>query len=50
LPRPIFKASALMRVMADAKKRKEDKRKAHSAPGSITTQPLRRRRIIKEVE
>ncbi|KAG2394424.1 Guanine nucleotide-binding protein [Vigna angularis] len=50
LPRPIFKASALLRVMTDAKKRKEDKRKAHSAPGSITTQPLRRRRIIKEVE
>ncbi|RDY08792.1 DDB1- and CUL4-associated factor 13 [Mucuna pruriens] len=50
LPRPIFKASALMRVMADAKRRKEEKRKAHSAPGSITTQPLRRRRIIKEVE
>ncbi|KAG5109747.1 hypothetical protein JHK82_038970 [Glycine max] len=50
LPRPIFKASALMCVMADAKRRKEEKRKAHSAPGSITTQPLRRRRIIKEVE
>ncbi|KAH1211929.1 DDB1- and CUL4-associated factor 13 [Glycine max] len=33
LPRPIFKASALMCVMADAKRRKEEKRKAHSAPG-----------------
>lgn len=50
LPRPIYKASKLMHVMADAKRRKEEKRKAHSAPGSIKTQPLRRRRIIKEVE
>ncbi|KAE9584675.1 hypothetical protein Lal_00023530 [Lupinus albus] len=50
LPKPIFKASALMRVMSDAKKRKDDRRKAHSAPGSITTQPLRKRRIIKQVE
>ncbi|XP_027341364.1 DDB1- and CUL4-associated factor 13 [Abrus precatorius] len=50
LPKPIFKAAALMRVIADARKRKEEKRKAHSAPGSVTTQPLRKRRIIKEVE
>ncbi|MED6158560.1 hypothetical protein PIB30_033779 [Stylosanthes scabra] len=50
LPKPIYKAAALMRAMSDAKKRKEERRKAHSAPGSVTTQPLRRRRIIKEVE
>lgn len=50
LPRPIYKAATLMRVMADARKRKEERRKVHSAPGSVTTQPLRRRRIIKEVE
>ncbi|KAF7805968.1 DDB1- and CUL4-associated factor 13 [Senna tora] len=50
LPKPIFKATSLMRVMADARKRKEERRKAHSAPGSIKTEPLRRRRIIKEIE
>lgn len=50
LPKPIFKAAALMRVMADARRRKDERRKSHSALGSITSQPLRRRRIIKEVE
>ncbi|KAI9114700.1 hypothetical protein K1719_014398 [Acacia pycnantha] len=50
LPKPIFKATSLMRVMADARKRKDERRKAHSAPGSIKTKPLRTRRIIKEVE
>uniref|UniRef100_A0A7N0TIW4 Sof1-like protein domain-containing protein n=1 Tax=Kalanchoe fedtschenkoi TaxID=63787 RepID=A0A7N0TIW4_KALFE len=50
LPKPIFKAAALRRTMEDASKRKEERRKAHSAPGSITTRPLRRRKIIKEIE
>ncbi|AES59575.1 putative transcription factor WD40-like family [Medicago truncatula] len=50
LPRPIYKASSLLRVIADAKKKKEERRKAHSAPGSVTTKPLRKRRIIREVE
>ncbi|KAI9114674.1 hypothetical protein K1719_014372 [Acacia pycnantha] len=50
LPKPIFKATSLMHVMADARKRKDERRKAHSAPGSIKTKPLRTRRIIKEVE
>lgn len=50
LPRPVYKAAALMRTMAIAKKRKHDRRKAHSAPGSVTTKPLRVKRIVKEVE
>lgn len=50
LPKPIFKAAALRRTIMDAERRKEERRKAHSAPGSISTVPLRRRRIIKEVE
>lgn len=50
LPKPIFKAAALRRTVMDAERRKEERRKAHSAPGSISTAPLRRRRIIKEVE
>lgn len=50
LPKPIFKAAALRRTMIEAERRKEERRKAHSAPGSITTKPLRKRRIIKVEE
>ncbi|XP_038682494.1 DDB1- and CUL4-associated factor 13-like isoform X1 [Tripterygium wilfordii] len=50
LPKPIYKAAALRRTMTEADRRKEQRRKAHSAPGSIVTEPMRKRRIIKEVE
>ncbi|TYK21623.1 DDB1- and CUL4-associated factor 13 [Cucumis melo var. makuwa] len=41
LPKPIFKAAALRRTIMDAERRKEERRKAHSTPGSISTVPLR---------
>ncbi|CAH2077684.1 unnamed protein product [Thlaspi arvense] len=50
LPKPIHKATLESRAMNDAKRKKDAKRKAHSAPGSVVTVPLRKRRIIKEVE
>ncbi|KAH7536760.1 hypothetical protein FEM48_Zijuj03G0020700 [Ziziphus jujuba var. spinosa] len=50
LPKPIFKAAALRRTMTEAQRRKEERRKKHSAPGSTTTEPLRKRRILKVVE
>uniref|UniRef100_A0A1D1Y1F6 DDB1- and CUL4-associated factor 13 n=1 Tax=Anthurium amnicola TaxID=1678845 RepID=A0A1D1Y1F6_9ARAE len=50
LPKPIYKASALRRTMIESERKKEKRRKSHSAPGSITTQPYRKRRIIREVE
>ncbi|XP_075671965.1 uncharacterized protein LOC142641414 [Castanea sativa] len=50
LPLPIYKAAALRRTMTESARKKEEKRKAHSAPGSISTKPLRKRRIVKEVE
>ncbi|KAL9340007.1 hypothetical protein Peur_066226 [Populus x canadensis] len=50
LPKPIYKAGVLRRVMIEAERRKDHRRKAHSAPGSIVTEPTRKRRIIKEVE
>ncbi|KAF5481338.1 hypothetical protein F2P56_001999, partial [Juglans regia] len=50
LPLPIYKAAALRRTMTEAARKKEERRKAHSAPGSISTRPLRKRRIITEVE
>ncbi|KAB1200681.1 DDB1- and CUL4-associated factor 13 [Morella rubra] len=50
LPLPIYKAAALRRTMTDAARKKEERRKAHSAPGSISTRSLRKRKIITEVE
>ncbi|WCJ30839.1 DDB1- and CUL4-associated factor 13 [Euphorbia peplus] len=50
LPKPIYVASKLRRMVTDAEKKKEDRRRAHSAAGSIVTKPLRQRRIIKEEE
>ncbi|KAG5242196.1 transducin family protein [Salix suchowensis] len=50
LPKPIYKAGVLRRVMIEAERRKDHRRKAHSAPGSIVSEPMRKRRIIKEVE
>ncbi|XP_044501362.1 DDB1- and CUL4-associated factor 13-like isoform X2 [Mangifera indica] len=50
LPKPIYKAAALRRTMIEAERRKAERRKAHSAPGSIVNEQLRKKRIIKEVE
>lgn len=50
LPKPIYKAGVLRRVMIEAERRKDQRRKAHSALGSIVTEPMRKRRIIKEVD
>ena len=50
LPKPIYKATNLRRTMIEAENKKEAKRRAHSAPGSIKSQPFRKRRIIKEEE
>ncbi|PRQ24028.1 putative transcription factor WD40-like family [Rosa chinensis] len=50
LPKPIYKATGLRRTMIEAERRREEKRKAHSAPGSITSKPLRQRRIVRVEE
>lgn len=50
IPRPIYKAGLLRRTMADAEKRKEDRRRAHSAAGSIPRKSIRKNRIIQEME
>ncbi|GFS34802.1 WD repeat and SOF domain-containing protein 1 [Actinidia rufa] len=50
LPKPIYKASALRRIMTEAERKKEERRRAHSAPGSMPRVPLRKKRIIKEIE
>ncbi|PWA77723.1 nucleotide binding,protein binding protein [Artemisia annua] len=45
-----YKAGILRRTMADAEKRKEDRRRAHSAPGSMPRKSRRKNRIVKEIE
>ncbi|CAN1827469.1 DDB1- and CUL4-associated factor 13 [Linum perenne] len=50
LPKPIYKAKELRQTITDAEKQKQERRKAHSAPGSIVTESVRKRRIIREVE
>ncbi|KAL8468765.1 hypothetical protein ACS0TY_031823 [Phlomoides rotata] len=50
LPRAIYKAASLRRLMTEAQRKKDERRRAHSAPGSIPMKPLRKRRIIQEIE
>ncbi|KAM0972244.1 hypothetical protein ACFX2J_019829 [Malus domestica] len=47
LPKPIYKAGKQIREQNESQRKKHEKRKAHSAPGSIVQEPLRRRKIIK---
>lgn len=50
LPRAIYKAAAQRRAITEGERRKDKRRRAHSAPGSMTVQPFRKRRILTEVE
>ncbi|KAK9798589.1 hypothetical protein WJX73_005000 [Symbiochloris irregularis] len=50
LPAPLYKAARLRRTMIDADRRRQDRRIAHSAPGSVKIQPARKARIIEEQE
>ena len=50
VPKPIYKAANLRKTMTEAAKRKEQRRAAHSAPGAVSFQPARKKKIIKEVE
>jgi WD repeat and SOF domain-containing protein 1 len=50
LPKPIYKAGMLRRVMIEAERKKESRRKAHSTPGSRPNRSVRKQRIVKEIE
>ncbi|KAF6152074.1 hypothetical protein GIB67_031396 [Kingdonia uniflora] len=50
VPKSIFKASALRRTVNETERKKEERRRAHSAPGSMKPVPMRKKRIIQEVE
>ncbi|KAH7445269.1 hypothetical protein KP509_02G115500 [Ceratopteris richardii] len=50
LPKPVYKAAKLRRTVYDAEKKREDRKRAHSAPGSVPHPPLRKKRIVAELE
>ncbi|KAI3887728.1 hypothetical protein MKX03_018575 [Papaver bracteatum] len=50
LPKAIYKARSLRLTITNAAKKKDERRRAHSAPGSMPIQSQRKKRIIKEVE
>ncbi|KAF9587622.1 hypothetical protein IFM89_004454 [Coptis chinensis] len=49
LPKPLYKSVILKRTMLASHRKKDKRRKAHSAPGSMKTEPMRRRRIVKSI-
>lgn len=50
LPKHVYNERKLKRVMLDARKRKEDNRRAHSKPGSVPFVPERRKHVVREEE
>lgn len=50
LPKPIYKAAKLRRTVYDAEKKREDRKRAHSAPGAVPHPPARKKRIVAELE
>lgn len=50
LPKPIYKAAKLRRMVYDAEKKREDRKRAHSAPGAVPHPPARKKRIVAEIE
>lgn len=50
LPKAVYKAKDLRRTMTEAERRRKERKRAHSGPSSVHEEPLRKRRIIKEIE
>ncbi|KIY94371.1 WD repeat and SOF domain-containing protein 1 [Monoraphidium neglectum] len=50
VPKAIYKAAKTRRKVQDADKRKLTNRIKHSAPGSVTVKPERKKKIVAEVE
>ena len=44
----MLQAAKLRRTMIDAESRRQERRIAHSAPGSIKVKPARRAKIVEE--
>lgn len=50
LPAPIYKAANTRRTVQEAETRKLKRRVEHSAPGTITVKPDRKKKIVAEME
>ena len=50
VPKAIYKASKLRQTVYDAEKQRDQRRRAHSTPGSIPRVPARKKKIVAEVE
>ncbi|XP_010689793.2 uncharacterized protein LOC104903456 [Beta vulgaris subsp. vulgaris] len=50
LPKPVYKAQNLRRTMMETQQKKEGRRRAHSGPSSVQKKPMRKGKIIKEIE
>lgn len=50
LPKPIYKAAKLRRTVYDAEKKREDRKRSHSAAGAVPHLPARKKRIVAELE
>ncbi|XP_024384758.1 uncharacterized protein [Physcomitrium patens] len=50
LPKPIYKASKMRHAVADSERKKESRKRAHSAPGAIPLTSARKKRIVTEIE
>lgn len=50
LPKPIYKATKLRQTVYDADKKREDRKRAHSAPGAVPHLPARKKHIVAELE
>jgi hypothetical protein len=50
VPKAIYKAEKFRQTVTNSDRRKEDRRKRHSAPGSIHNIPARKKKIVQELE
>lgn len=50
LPAALYKATKVRKTMEDAERRRVKNRIAHSAPGSVTVKPARKKKIVAEME
>lgn len=50
LPKPIYKAATLRRTVYEAGKKREDRKRLHSAPGAVPYLAARKKRIVAELE
>jgi WD repeat and SOF domain-containing protein 1 len=50
LPKPLHKATKLRKTMEDSERRKLRNKVAHSAPGSVDIKPIRKKKIVAELE